>query len=74
MLPDLITQIVFGGVYKLWNSSLCRVLQPPATSFLLGTNIFFSTLFSDNLSLCYSFIVRDQVSHPYKTKLWFCIF
>jgi hypothetical protein len=37
------------------------------TSSLLGPNILFSTLFSNSLSLCSSFNVRDQVSHPYKT-------
>jgi hypothetical protein len=29
---DLITLVTFSEVYKLWSSSLCSVLQPPATS------------------------------------------
>jgi hypothetical protein len=33
----------------------------------LGPNILLSTLFSNTLNLCSSLIVRDQVSHPYKT-------
>jgi hypothetical protein len=31
-------------VYKLWSSSLCSLLQPPATSSLLGPNILLSIL------------------------------
>jgi hypothetical protein len=42
-------------------------LQPPVTSSRLGPNVFFSTLFSNVLSLYYSLNVRDQVSHPYRT-------
>jgi len=40
---------------------------------LLGPDILFSTLFSNNLNLCSYFSVRDQVSRPYKkqVKLWF---
>jgi len=29
---DLITLILFAGVYSLWSTSLCSLLQPPATS------------------------------------------
>jgi hypothetical protein len=46
---------------------LCNFLHSPVTSFHLGTNILLRTLFSNILSLCSSLIVRDQVSHPYKT-------
>jgi hypothetical protein len=30
-------------VYKLRSSSLCSLLQPPATSSLTGINIYFNT-------------------------------
>ena len=41
----------------------CVVLLTP----VLGHNIFFSTLFSNTLSLSSSLNVRAQVSHPHKT-------
>jgi hypothetical protein len=57
---------MFSEAYNLW-SSLCGLLQPPATSSLLGPSILFSSLFSHALSVCSSVGVRDQVSHQYKT-------
>jgi hypothetical protein len=32
----LITLILFGETCKLWSSSLCSLLQPPVTSYLLS--------------------------------------
>jgi hypothetical protein len=66
ILLALITVMIFSEPYKLWSSSLCSLLQPPASS-LSGPHILLSTLFSNTLSLCSSFIVRDQVPCPYKT-------
>jgi hypothetical protein len=36
---DLITLIIFGGAYKLRSSSSCSVLQPPATSSFLPSDM-----------------------------------
>ena len=52
---------------KLRRSSLCSLLQPPVTSFLLGPNVFLSTHFSGTLSLCSFCNAREQVAYPYKT-------
>jgi len=65
--PCLITVVISGEAYTLWSSSSCCVLQPPATSSLLGPNILLSTLFWNILTV--SLNVRDQISHPYKNLL-----
>jgi hypothetical protein len=72
----LIILITLGEEFKLWSSSLRSFLQPSITSSPLGPNIFFSTLFSNTVSLCSSLNVSDQVSYPYRTteKLQVCIF
>jgi len=67
ILLDFITRTVLGEEYRLFSSSLCNFLHSPVTSFLLGSNIFLNTLFSNTLSLRSSLNVSDQVSHPYKT-------
>ena len=38
--------------------------SPPAP---ITSSLFHSTIFSNNLSLCSSFNVRDQDTNPYKT-------
>ena len=66
ILLDLITRTILGE-YRSLSSTLCSFLHSPVISPFLGPNILLSTLFSNTLSLCSSFIVSDQVSHPYKT-------
>jgi hypothetical protein len=71
---NLITVTIFGETYKLWNSSLCSLLHPPATSSLLDPNIL-STL-SSNTWICvlhavwltrinYAIYSMVQESEPY---------
>jgi len=46
----LITRIVFDGECQSWNSLVCSMLPPSATSSLLGPNIFHRTLHSHTLT------------------------
>jgi len=64
---DVITRIILREAYRLRSSSLCCLLQPPAASSLLGTNILLSNSFWNTFNLFCSLHVRDKVSHPYKT-------
>jgi hypothetical protein len=68
ILLYLIILIVFGEAYKLWSSLLCSLLQPPATSSLLGPHILPSELFSNTLNLCSSRTVRDPSFTPIQNK------
>jgi hypothetical protein len=67
ILIDLTYIMIHGNECKLWSSSMCNILHSPVTSSHLGPNILLRYLFSNTLSLCSSFNVRNQVSHPYKT-------
>ena len=68
ILLDLISRIIFGEDYRSLSSSLCSFLHSHVTSFLLGSNIPLSTLFSNTLSLRSSLNVSEHVSHPYRKK------
>jgi len=52
---------------QLRSSSLWNFLHSPATSSLLGQNIFLSTSLPNTLSPCPSLRTRDQVPLQYKT-------
>ena len=60
LIHDLISPIIFAIQIVKW----CNFLQSPVTSSLLGPNNFLSTMFPKAVSLCCSFCVSDQVSHP----------
>jgi len=47
-----------------------NLVHSPFISFLLGSNIFLSTLFSNTVSLYSSLRVTGQVSHWNKRRLW----
>jgi hypothetical protein len=49
ILLDLVTLIIFGKAYELWNFSLYSLLQSHTSSSILGTNILLSILFSECL-------------------------
>ena len=67
ILLDFITRTILGEDYKSFSSSLCNLLRSPVTSPFVGPNILLNTMFSNTFSFLSSRIVRDQVSHPYKT-------
>jgi hypothetical protein len=67
ILLHFIALIIHGEAYNFWRSSLCSLLQPPATSSFLDLNILLGTLFLNNLDLCSSLSVRNHISQPYKT-------
>jgi hypothetical protein len=46
-LLDFSTRKTFGEEYRTWSSTLCSLLNSLVTSFVLGPNIFLSTLFSN---------------------------
>jgi hypothetical protein len=66
--PRLEPLIMLGKEYKLWRSSLCSFLQLPLISSLFDPNIIFNILFLNAFGLCSYLNVRDQVSHPNRTK------
>jgi hypothetical protein len=49
--------------YRPFSYSLCNFLHSSVTSSLLGPNILLSTLFSNTLSLRFSFNVSDSIGY-----------
>jgi hypothetical protein len=74
ILLHLITLIISGELYKLWNYSLCSLLQlPPPPSSLLDVNLLFSTLFSTPSIQVFP-LVWETKFHTHtrqQVKLWF---
>jgi len=68
ILLYFITHTILDDEYISLSSSLCSFLHSLVTSSLLDPNILLNSLFSNTLSLCSSLNVRDEVSHPYKTR------
>jgi len=76
ILLDFITQKILGEEYRSLGSTLCSLLHSPLASSLLGPNILFSTLFSNNLSLRSYTNVRETKFHTHakqQAKILFCI-
>jgi len=66
-----ITRIIFGE-YRSWSSSLCSLIHSHVTSFLLGPNIFLSTLFSNILILRYDRNIHVKYSHVSQITIRCC--
>jgi hypothetical protein len=54
-------------MYHIPPPLMLLIMQSPATSSLYTQMSSHSTVFLNTLSLCFSFNMRDQVSHPYQT-------
>jgi hypothetical protein len=64
---DLFPRIICGEDYGSLSSALRSLLHCPVTLSLLGLNVLFSTLFSNNLSLSSFLFVKVQVWLTHKT-------
>ena len=61
IILNLINPLTFGGQYRWWSPSLCRLPQSSVTLSVLGPNIFLSTLFLNTLSLNFKFWIGVPV-------------
>jgi hypothetical protein len=76
VLIELITLIIFGEAYRLWNSSLRSLLQPPATSHFATSVLKFLLHFwasvsqpASHTTSTYKFSQQGKV----KVKLFLCL-
>jgi hypothetical protein len=70
ILLDLINLIIFGEAYKVWCSSLCGFLQPPANSSLLDTNTLLSICFQTLSIHLYTLLLVWQIKfHTHKKTI-----
>ena len=53
---------------QYWLNSVTWCMRSGALNVILMKTIFLVTAYSDILSLCSSFSLSDQVSHPYQTR------
>jgi hypothetical protein len=69
VLRYLITLMITSKDYRSGSSLLCSS-SPVFCYFILVLNISLSILFSNALSQCFSFNIRDQVSRHAKEQPW----
>lgn len=69
IILDFITRMIFGEEYRAEGSSFYSLFHSPVTLPRLSSNSFPCTLFSYIFRLCFSLIVKDQTSDPYKRTL-----
>ena len=66
-LLNSITRIIFGDEYRSWSYSLCSLLHSLLVSFLLGQNIFPSSLFSTCFLSFLALKIRFPHPHTHST-------
>ena len=67
IILHLMTREIFDKKYGSRSFSFCSLRRCRCWLSLLGPNIFLQTLFSDGLSLCFSFKMTGQASSLYTT-------
>jgi hypothetical protein len=70
ILLDLITLTTLGEAYNLWSSSLCSLVQPPATPSLLGPNILWE---GQKIHLVNVYLIRFPIFGKYFIYIYILI-